>query len=91
MRMTSLFLAGFGFAVPYAEASPPIPEEAVKRLVTQQMCVRDCDTQNMRELSNGTAERAARNKLTMCKLYCNDVFTGRRPAPVQPAAVKSVD
>ncbi|MGL4727280.1 MAG: hypothetical protein ACRCWO_00860 [Bosea sp. (in: a-proteobacteria)] len=91
MRTTTLFLASFGFAVPYAQGAAPVSEDAVKRLVTQQMCVRDCDNEKQRDLSSGSVERLAQRKYMACKMGCNDVFSGRRAVPVEPASSKTPD
>jgi hypothetical protein len=90
MRVTSFFLAAVGFAIPAAHAASPIPEEAVKRMVAHQMCVRECDNGQLRALSSGVAERQARRAHMACQMRCNDEFTGRR-APVASAATETAN
>jgi hypothetical protein len=89
MRMTVIFLASLGFGLPGAQASGTPSEDGVKRMVEHQLCVRECDTGQLRELSTGSIERTARQRNTGCKMRCGDTLTGRKPQPVHPASTKN--
>jgi hypothetical protein len=87
--MTVFFLSSLGFGLSGAFAASPMPEDAVKRMVEHQLCVRECDTGQLREMSTGSIERTARQRNTGCRMRCNDTLTGRKPQPVHPASDKS--
>jgi hypothetical protein len=87
--MTALFLTSLGLGISEAFAASPVPEDSVRRMVEHQLCVRECDTGQLREMSTGSIERTARQRNTGCKMRCNDTLTGRKPQPVHPASEKS--
>jgi hypothetical protein len=87
--MTALFLTSFGFGLSGAFAASPMPDDGARRMVEHQLCVRECDTGQLREMSTGSIERTARQRNTGCKMRCGDALTGRKPQPVHPAAEKS--
>jgi hypothetical protein len=86
--MTAFILTSLCFSVPAAFASNPVPEDSVRRMVEHQLCVRECDTGQLRELSTGSIERTARQRNTGCKMRCNDTLTGRKVQPVHPVSDK---